>query len=196
MDNAFDEYLQSKNRPHVFFDISINNEVDGRIIFELFDDVVPYTVKNFLYMVENHYKGSIFHRIIKDFMIQGGDYINGDGTGSNSLYGKRFKDENFHLKHDSKHLLSMANSGPDSNGCQFFITLNPTPHLDSKHVVFGKVISDPDNIINSLSNVIVNLNDKPATDCKIINCGILKNRTDQIDQSVDTEFVNENISYN
>jgi peptidyl-prolyl isomerase H (cyclophilin H) len=125
-------------------------------------------------MVENNYKGSIFHRIIKDFVIQGGDFINGDGTGSACIYGNgnKFKDENFNLKHDSKYLLSMANSGPNTNGCQFFITLNKTPHLDNKHVVFGKVISDTNNVIEYLSNnVVVNPNDKPVTDCVIYDCG-------------------------
>lgn len=174
LDNVFEEYLQSKNRPHVFFDIGINNEIHGRIIIELFDDIVPYTVKNFLYMVNNHYKGSIFHRIIKDFVIQGGDYINGNGTGSNSIYGERFKDENFKLKHDSKHLLSMANSGPNTNGCQFFITLEPLPQLDNKHVVFGKVISDKNNTVEFLSNVIVNPDDKPLANCVIYDCGLLQ----------------------
>ena len=193
LDNAFDEYLQSKNRPHVFFDVGINKEIYGQIVFELFDDIVPYTVKNFLYMVENHYKGSIFHRIIKDFMIQGGDFINGDGTGSNSIYGKRFRDENFNLKHDSKHLLSMANSGPDTNGCQFFITLKPTPHLDNKHVVFGKVISDPNNTIEFLSNVIVNPNDRPVSDCVIYDCGIINNKiqNQKSETNIQTDLIEE-----
>jgi len=179
LDNVFNEYMQSKKRPHVFFDIGTNGEVVGRIIIELYDDVVPYTVNNFIHMVQNNYKNSIFHRIIKDFVIQGGDFINGDGTGSTSIYGDKFKDENFNLKHDSKYLLSMANSGPDTNGCQFFITLNKTPHLDGKHVVFGKVISDPNNVIDYLSNVIVNPNDRPATDCVIYDCGIIDTKQEE-----------------
>jgi cyclophilin family peptidyl-prolyl cis-trans isomerase len=125
-------------------------------------------------MCQNHYKGSNFHRIIKDFIIQGGDYINGNGSGSNSIYGSKFKDENFNLKHDSKYLLSMANSGPDSNGCQFFITLNPTPHLDNKHVVFGKVVTDESKaIIDKLGEVFTGTNDNPIVSCEIGDCGLL-----------------------
>lgn len=174
LDNVFDEYMQSKNRPKVFFDISTNNEIIGRITFELYDDIVPYTVKNFIFMVQNHYKDSIFHRIIKDFVIQGGDYINGDGTGTNSIYGKTFDDENFNLKHDKKYLLSMANSGPNTNGCQFFITLNELEHLDNKHVVFGKVANEESKeIIDIMANTLVNQNDKPIVDYIIVDCGIL-----------------------
>jgi peptidyl-prolyl isomerase H (cyclophilin H) len=169
-----DEFVQSKNRPHVFMDIKINEEDVGRIVFELFDDVVPYTVDNFIYMCENNYAGSIFHRIIKDFVIQGGDYINGDGTGSNSIYGNRFRDESFDLKHDSKYLLSMANSGPDTNGCQFFITLNKLPNLDNKHVVFGKVADDESKeVVDRLGDVFTNHNDYPIVKCEIADCGRL-----------------------
>lgn len=174
LDNVFDEYMQSKRRQKVFFDISNNNEIIGRITFELFDDIVPYTVKNFVFMVQNHYKNSTFHRIIKDFVIQGGDYINGDGSGTNSIYGKTFDDENFNLKHDKKYLLSMANSGPNTNGCQFFITLNQLEHLDNKHVVFGKVADDESKeIIDIMANTLVNQNDKPIVDYIIAECGII-----------------------
>jgi peptidyl-prolyl isomerase H (cyclophilin H) len=174
IDNVFQNHMQSKNRTHVFMDITIHDEYIGRIIIELFDDIVPYTVKNFIYMCENHYKNSIFHRIIDDFVIQGGDYINRDGTGSNSIYGKSFKDENFNLKHDSKYLLSMANSGPNTNGCQFFITLNELPHLDNKHVVFGKIINNESfELVDKLANVLKNKDDKPIVDCVISDCGIL-----------------------
>lgn len=174
LDNVFDEYMQSKQRPKVFFDISTNNEIIGRITFELFDDIVPYTVKNFIFMVQNHYKNSIFHRVIKDFVIQGGDYINGDGTGTNSIYGKTFNDENFNQKHDKKYLLSMANSGPNTNGCQFFITLNELEHLDNKHVVFGKVANEESKeVIEMIANTLVNQNDKPIVDYIIADCGII-----------------------
>jgi len=174
--NIFEDYIQSKsfNRQLIYIDISIGPSYLGRIHIELFNDVVPYTCKNFIYMIQNHYKNSIFHRIINNFMIQGGDYINGNGSGSNSIYGEKFPDENFILKHDEKYLLSMANAGPNTNGCQFFITLDILPHLDNKHVIFGK-ISDNESkqIIDQLSNVSVNSEDKPDIDCVIVDCGLL-----------------------
>jgi peptidylprolyl isomerase len=111
----------------------------------MFDDVVPKTCKNFTELVRTQkYTKSKFHRIIPGFMIQGGDFTRGDGSGGESIYGKTFEDENFKLKHDSPGILSMANSGSDTNGSQFFITLAETPHLDGKHVVFGKVVEGLD----------------------------------------------------
>ncbi len=179
LDDVFDTYIQSKNRTHVFFDIEIQNEIIGRIIIELFDDIVPKTVANFIYMVENNYRGSTFHRIIKDFVIQGGDYINGDGTGSNSIYGGKFEDENFDILHESKYLLSMANSGPNTNGCQFFITLNALPHLDNKHVVFGKVVGEESfDVVDKIENIFTNINDNPIVPCIINDCGIIENVID------------------
>jgi cyclophilin family peptidyl-prolyl cis-trans isomerase len=173
LDNVVNEYVKSKERPHVWFDIEVNSEHIGRIIIELFDDIVPYTVKNFIHNVEHNYKGSIFHRIIKDFIIQGGDYINGDGTGSSSIYGERFKDENFNVKHESKYMISMANSGPNTNGCQFFITLNPLPSLDNKHVVFGRVIEQESfDVIDQLGSTLTNYKEKPIVDCIIADCGV------------------------
>lgn len=174
--NIFEDYIQSKtfNRQLIFIDISIGPDYLGQIHIELFNDVVPYTCKNFIYMIQNHYKNSIFHRIINNFMIQGGDYINNNGSGSNSIYGDKFPDENFILKHDEKYLLSMANAGPNTNGCQFFITLDILPHLDNKHVIFGKIFDDESKqIINQLSNISVNSDDKPVIDCIIVDCGLL-----------------------
>jgi peptidyl-prolyl isomerase D len=110
----------------------------------------------------------MFHRIIKDFMIQGGDIMNGNGTGSVSIYGNSFEDENFKMKHSKPYLLSMANSGPNTNGSQFFITTVPTPHLDNKHVVFGEVVKGM-NFIKRIELSSTDINDKPHEDIKIIS---------------------------
>lgn len=178
------ESTDKKDRSIVFFDISVQDEGHlGRIVMELFDDNVPKTVENFRCLCTGekgtgeatgkplHYKGTIFHRVITDFMLQGGDFENADGTGGESIYGSKFDDEDLtSFKHDSPGLLSMANSGPNTNGSQFFITTVPTPHLDGKHVVFGKVIKGL-GIVQDLQRVEKAENDRPLKDITISDCG-------------------------
>lgn len=168
--------------PRCFLDISIGGEVEGRIVVELYKDVVPKTAENFRALctgekgigpntgVPLHFKGSCFHRNIKGFMIQGGDISAGNGTGGESIYGLKFEDENFELKHERKGMLSMANKGPNTNGSQFFITTTRTPHLDGKHVVFGKVIKGM-GVVRSIEHVNTGDNDYPTLDVTIIDCG-------------------------
>jgi cyclophilin family peptidyl-prolyl cis-trans isomerase len=145
----------SINLPKVYFEIQSNGVLLGKIIFELRADIVPHTTENFrLLCLDNEgikikdtamsYKGSPFHRVIPKFMCQGGDYIKGDGTSGWSIYGHRFPDENFELKHDQAGVLSMVNDGPNTNGSQFFITFAPCPWLDGKNTAFGKVIEGMD----------------------------------------------------
>lgn len=174
------EQTEKSTRSKVFFDVSVGGEQIGRIIFELFNDVVPKTAENFRSLCVGdkgmgekgkplHYKGSIFHRIIKDFMVQGGDFTNFNGTGGESIYGEKFEDENFDLKHDMPGLLSMANSGPGTNGSQFFITTAPTSHLDGKHVVFGKVLKGM-GVVRELEEV-KKAGEEPLKKCRIEDCG-------------------------
>jgi cyclophilin family peptidyl-prolyl cis-trans isomerase len=164
-----------------YFDVEVGGIYQGRILFQLFDDIVPKTCKNFRFLCSNgllikgtpSYEGCSFHRIIKNFMLQSGDFTNGDGTGGMSIYGNKFEDENFELKHNQPGLLSMANSGPNTNGSQFFITTEKTDWLDGKHVVFGLVIGGYD-IVSKIENLETDGNNKPKLDVVIKKCGLIK----------------------
>ncbi|MCJ1475164.1 peptidyl-prolyl cis-trans isomerase cpr6 [Lambiella insularis] len=180
MSDEIEGYLFARSR--VFFDIEIGENKEGRITFELYDDVVPKTTENFRSLctgekgvgksgVPLSYKGSTFHRVIKSFMIQGGDFTAGNGTGGESIYGEKFEDENFDIKHEKPFLLSMANAGPGTNGSQFFVTTTPTPHLDGKHVVFGEVLSGK-SIVRKIENLKTQ-SDKPIRTVTIVDCGQL-----------------------
>ncbi|KAF9179736.1 Peptidyl-prolyl cis-trans isomerase D [Haplosporangium sp. Z 767] len=170
--------------PRTYFDITIGEEPVGRIVFELFADVVPKTAENFRALCTGEkgigkstgkpltYKGAPFHRIIPEFMIQGGDFSNQNGTGGESIYGEKFEDENFDLKHDKPFLLSMANAGAGTNGSQFFITTVPTPHLDGKHVVFGKVLKGI-SVVREIERTPKGNGDAPLQPVIIANCGEL-----------------------
>ena len=178
-----DESKQKKmdlDNGNPYFIIAIGNNVLGKVKFELFDEETPKTCKNFRYfctrsMLNNSYpdyQGSIFHRVIKDFMIQGGDITNFDGTGGISMYGVKFDDENLNLDHNQPGLLCMANSGPNTNNSQFYITLKETPWLNGKHVVFGIVLEGFDIIKKIEALETSQETNKPLDDVKIIKCGL------------------------
>ncbi|GMI84635.1 rotamase cyclophilin 2 [Hibiscus trionum] len=171
------------SNPKVFFDILIGKAKAGRVVMELFADVVPKTAENFRALCTGekgigmsgkllHYKGSAFHRIIPSFMCQGGDFTRGNGTGGESIYGMKFADENFKLKHTGPGCLSMANAGANTNGSQFFICTEKTPWLDGKHVVFGKVV-DGYSVVKEMEKVG---SDSGSTSQPVVieDCGQLK----------------------
>lgn len=186
---------KAKVTDYVFFDIQEDGTPIGRVTFGLFGEVTPRTAENFRALATGeegetadglvlHYKGSTFHRIIPGFMVQGGDFERGDGTGGESIYTGTFEDENFDIAHDDRFLLSMANAGPDTNGSQFFITLNRQPHLDLKHTVFGKVVAGFDTV--SRMAHAGSPTGKPSKRIVIADCG-------QLDEAeVQADTFNEN----
>ncbi|XP_075714761.1 peptidyl-prolyl cis-trans isomerase-like [Rhinoderma darwinii] len=161
--------------PRVFFDIAVSDEPIGRVTIELRTDVVPKTAENFMQLCTGDkgygYKGSTFHRIIPSFMCQGGDFTHHNGTGGKSIYGAKFADENFTLKHTGAGIMSMANAGPNTNGSQFFICTAKTEWLDGKHVVFGKVV-DGYEIVKKMESFGCN-SGKTSKKVTIANCGRL-----------------------
>lgn len=186
--------MHKNKNPLVFLDVSMDGRPVEKVVIELFADVVPRTAENFRALCTGekgvgistgkplHFKNTTFHRIIKGFMAQGGDFSKGNGTGGESIYGEKFADENFKLDHSGPGLLSMANGGPNTNGSQFFITFKSVPHLDGKHVVFGKVVKGMD-IVKKIEQVGT-ADGKPAQLVKIVNCGETSSKSDN---AVDAE---------
>jgi len=175
--------LANQSNPIVFFDMDIGGTPAGRIEMELRRDACPKTADNFLHLCSGskgmgksgkplHFKGSKFHRVIPNFMCQGGDFTVGNGTGGESIYGAKFPDENFTLKHTGPGILSMANAGPNTNGSQFFLCTSKTAWLDGKHTVFGAVVKGYE-VVQAIEKVgsSSGTTSKPVT---IKDCGVLK----------------------
>jgi len=170
------------SRPKVFFDITMGGKPSGRVVMELYSDIVPKTAENFRCLCTGekgmgksgkplHFKGSKFHRVIPNFMCQGGDFTRGNGTGGESIYGEKFADENFKEKHTGPGILSMANAGPNTNGSQFFLCTIKTDWLDGKHVVFGRVTEGLD-VVKAMEGQGTQ-SGKPKVDVTIADCGQL-----------------------
>ncbi|XP_037541427.1 probable inactive peptidyl-prolyl cis-trans isomerase-like 6 [Nematolebias whitei] len=183
-EDYYTKHLKKTGHQFVFMDIDVAGEAVGRLWFELFSDVCPKTSKNFEALCTGdeglsesglplHYKGSLFHRIVPNGWVQGGDISPGSkGNGGESIYGPTFEDENFAVSHSKRGMLGMANKGPHSNGSQFYITLQPTPWMDKKHVAFGQVIEGVD-ILRKLDEAPT-CNERPKYECKVTACGVLK----------------------
>ncbi|EIM84105.1 Der f Mal f 6 allergen [Stereum hirsutum FP-91666 SS1] len=165
--------------PDVYLDITVDGHPLGRIVLHLFDSVAPATARNFRELCTGEhgfgYKDSAIHRINPQFMIQGGDITNGDGTGGRSIYGSSFPDESFEVRHDRPGLLSMGSRGPGTNSSQFFITTSPAPWCDDKHVVFGQVVDaeSMETVKRIQSYSSDHIWRRPSRDVRIVRCGVM-----------------------
>jgi len=178
----------------VFLQIKIGGELVGKVAIGLFGKVVPRTVENFRALCTGekgvgasgkplHYKGSKFHRVIPEFMVQGGDFTSGDGRGGESIYGAKFQDENFKVRHEEAGLVAMANAGPNTNGSQFYILLGAQPHLDGRHVVFGKVEAGMD-IVRRIEAVGSD-SGAPGAEVEVVDCGELSGGAADVEKIID-----------
>jgi peptidyl-prolyl isomerase G (cyclophilin G) len=186
------------HNPRCFLDIQIGGRRAGRLVVELFADVVPKTVENFRCLCTGerglghksnkalHFKNTIFHRVIKGFMMQGGDFQHMNGTGGESIYGGKFEDENFTMMHNGAGVLSMANAGKNTNGSQFFITGKATPHLDGKHVVFGRVVEGME-LVHEMEQVETGENDRPLEPIIVAKCGELERVAIEVSETDDDD---------
>ncbi|XP_072499131.1 probable inactive peptidyl-prolyl cis-trans isomerase-like 6 isoform X1 [Notamacropus eugenii] len=174
------EYLKNSKRPMVFLEITVNKRPIGRLVFELYADLCPKTCHNFQTLctgkagfsrsgLKLHYKNTIFHRLVKNGWLQGGDINMGKGDGGESIYGPVFEDENFAVPHDKRGVLGMANQGRHTNGSQFYITLQKAPYLDRKYVAFGQLIEG--TRVLQILEVVDTVNERPVYACRIIDCG-------------------------
>ncbi|KAJ0181858.1 hypothetical protein K1T71_002580 [Dendrolimus kikuchii] len=162
----------------VYLDIHSEDKILGRVVIGLFGDLAPNAVKNFKVLASTKgingksYKGTCFNRIIKRFMVQGGDVVSDDGSGSISIYGETFADENLETEHSMAGFVSMANKGPNTNGCQFLITTTGTPWLDNLHTVIGKVV-EGQNVVHMLEHTPTDVEDRPTRRVFIADCGMI-----------------------
>ncbi|GFS05730.1 peptidyl-prolyl cis-trans isomerase [Elysia marginata] len=183
-EEAYKAKLNSQDHDHVFLDITIMGQPVGTLVIELYSDLAPKTCANFLQLCSGEkdvsedsgykltYENTLFHRIVRNGWIQGGDIYHGRGNGGESVYGPVFEDENFILKHNERGIVGMANRGRHTNGSQFYITLQPSPWMDTKYVAFGKVIEGTE--VLKLMEQQETMNERPNADIKIVKCGIIR----------------------